>query len=484
MPGVTRGEAGGREARCLCVQRGFFLLPRTSRRLSTPRRSHCATETCPCAGWVSIPSWEQRVRSARVGRGGAGAVRVPGGSCTSGVQCMAQLAAGTPRLPRAVRQKGRARGHKGTPTGTGEYVSFCDVLPRRGQRAAGRSAVRVPCSGRCGFAVAGRWSGALAAARRSAEQAHATRRADGTRVRTACMPLGRVGVRRRVGHVQLRGPCVCGHGVGGVARRKSARHTRAVAALRSRLVPHAASVGNHCVCATQPGAGCGVCSSRGRGWERGAGEKGARTRRDVGGGGPPHVQRRVRATAGLEEGAPWSQRDARRSATASLAGGGITSGRKIAQLVFQSREAGRGAGGVRLDRGPSPSCGRVCRTPHTPGQKREKGGRPKGTDSRGGAPDARPKPTLFKTTRCAQSPRRRACYKVFRLRLPGGQRLAVGRVWALERALRRRPPPSRCAGARERRGTACADHLPDIFPPFPVNGYSSGRESGSLAGIV
>ena len=79
MPGVARGEAGGRKTRCLCVQRGFFLPPRTSRRLSTPRRSHCATETCPCAGWVSIPSWEQRVRSARVGRGGAGAVRVPGG---------------------------------------------------------------------------------------------------------------------------------------------------------------------------------------------------------------------------------------------------------------------------------------------------------------------------------------------------------------------------------------------------------------------
>ena len=33
MPGVTRGEAGGRAARCLCVQRGF-LLPRTSHSLS------------------------------------------------------------------------------------------------------------------------------------------------------------------------------------------------------------------------------------------------------------------------------------------------------------------------------------------------------------------------------------------------------------------------------------------------------------------
>ena len=300
--GVTRGEAGGRAARCLCVQRGFFLLPRTSRRLSTPRRSHCATETCPCAGWVSIPSWEQRVRSARVGRGGAGAVRVPGGSCTSGVQCMAQLAAGTPRLPRAVRQKGRARGHKGTPTGTGEYVSFCDVLPRRGQRAAGRSAVRVPCSGRCGFAVAGRWSGALAAERRSAEQAHATRRADGTRVRTARMPLGRLGVRRRVWAM-----CSCEAVCVWAWRRMSRGEERAPHACRcgrgSRLVPPATSAGQPtvcvCVCATQPCALCGVCSSRGRGWERGVrGEKGARTRRDVGGGGPPHP--RVRAFAGLE----------------------------------------------------------------------------------------------------------------------------------------------------------------------------------------
>ena len=41
----------------------------------------------------------------------------------------------------------------------------CDLLPRRGQRAAGCSAVRVPCSGRCSFAVAGRWTSALAAER-------------------------------------------------------------------------------------------------------------------------------------------------------------------------------------------------------------------------------------------------------------------------------------------------------------------------------
>ena len=48
------------------------------------------------------------------------------------------------------------------------------------------------------------------------------------------------------------------------------------------------------------------------------------------------------------------------------------------------------------------------------------------------------------------------------------------------RALRRRPLPSRCAGARERRGTACTDFLPANSSTFPVKGCSSGRESGSL----
>ena len=77
---------------------------------------------------------------------------------------------------------------------------------------------------------------------------------------------------------------------------------------------------------------------------------------------------------------------------------------------------------------------REARLPHASRawSKREKGGRPKGTDSRGGAPDARPKKTtLFKTTRRAQSPRRRACCKVFRLRRRGGR--WVGEMGALER---------------------------------------------------
>ena len=56
------------------------------------------------------------------------------------------------------------------------------------------------------------------------------------------------------------------------------------------------------------------------------------------------------------------------------------------------------------------------------------------------------------------------------------------------RALKRAATPSagsRAApGARERRGAACADLLPADSSPFPVKDCSSGRESGSLAGIV
>ena len=46
--------------------------------------------------------------------------------------------------------------------------------------------------------------------------------------------------------------------------------------------------------------------------------------------------------------------------------------------------------------------------------------------------------------------------------------------------MRRRPPPSCCADARERRGAACADLLPADSSSLPVKGCSSGRESGSL----
>ena len=58
----------------------------------------------------------------------------------------------------------------------------------------------------------------------------------------------------------------------GVARRKNACHTRAVAVVEAASPPPRARGNPLCVCATQPGALCGVCSSRGRarsgGWER------------------------------------------------------------------------------------------------------------------------------------------------------------------------------------------------------------------------
>ena len=139
---------------------------------------------------------------------------------------------------------------------------------------------------------------------------------------------------------------------------------------------------------------------------------------------------------------------------------------------------------MRLDRGARvPREARLPRGARAPGQKEKKAAaRRAPTAEEAHRMHARNTlPTLFKTTRRPQSPRRRACCKVFRLRRRGGR--WVGGKWgeALERALRRRPPALPAApGARERRGAACADLLPDTFPPFPVNGCRSGRESGSL----
>ena len=101
---------------------------------------------------------------------------------------------------------------------------------------------------------------------------------------------------------------------------------------------------------------------------------------------------------------------------------------------------------MRLDGGPESLVrARLPRGARAPGQKKEeKGGRPKGHRQprrRTGCTSETALPTLFKTTRRPQSPRRRACCKVFRLRRRGGR--WVGGKWgeALERALRRRPPP-------------------------------------------
>ena len=57
----------------------------------------------------------------------------------------------------------------------------------------------------------------------------------------------------------------------------------------------------------------------------------------------------------------------------------------------------------------------------------------------------------------------------------------MGRVWGAGG----RCDVDRChlaaPGARERRGAACSDLLPDTFSPLPVNGCRSGREFGRVA---
>ena len=115
--------------------------------------------------------------------------------------------------------------------------------------------------------------------------------------------------------------------------------------------------------------------------------------------------------------------------------------------------------------------------------KKKKGGRPKGTDSRGGAPDARPKTHALQKRHAA--PRARAGGHAARSSDCGGE--AGGglggngeRRWSGRCDVDRRLPAA--PGARERRGAACADLLPDTFPPLPVNGCRFGREPASLAG--
>ena len=134
-------------------------------------------------------------------------------------------------------------------------------------------------------------------------------------------------------------------------------------------------------------------------------------------------------------------------------GGALPADEKSSNKVFQSQaQRGRPGGEPEACVSTGARVPREARLPHASRawSKREKGDRPKGTDSRGGAPDARRKPTLFKTTRRAQSPRRRACCKVFRLRRRGGR--WVGGKWgeALERrAATSTASTSRGAGARE-----------------------------------
>ena len=201
--------------------------------------------------------------------------------------------------------------------------------------------------------------------------------------RRACLS-GRLGVRRRVGHVQLRG-CVCVWAWrGGVARRK----------MRAASVPLRPSGAASCPPATSAGQPT-VCV-----WRTLRGVQLARQGLGAGRGreGSPHATRRgrrwttasscacVRRAGGVS--APWSQRDARRrSATASLRTGALPADENQATgLPEPSRRSRRHASRPGLE-----SLGkRVYRAARARPVKK-KGGRPKGTDGRGGAPDARPK---------------------------------------------------------------------------------------------
>ena len=105
-------------------------------------------------------------------------------------------------------------------------------------------------------------------------------------------------------------------------------------------------------------------------------------------------------------------------------------------------DASRRGGGESLVR-------RVCRAPRAPGQLKKRQiewppERHRQPRRRTGCTPEKALPTLFKR-HAAPSTRRRACYEVFRLRRRGGRWVGeMGR--ALERALRRRPLPSRGAG--------------------------------------
>ena len=147
-----------------------------------------------------------------------------------------------------------------------------------------------------------------------------------------------------------------------------------------------------CVCATQPGALCGGCSSRGRagsgGWERREPARAARAVPSASASSCVCVR-----SPGWRRARLGAKRDASSQRNRKFCGrGALPADEKNAQLVFQS-QARRSRGTCVSLGGPEPLV--RARLPHAsraPGQKKEKkGGRPKGTDSRGGAPDARPK---------------------------------------------------------------------------------------------
>ena len=156
---------------------------------------------------------------------------------------------------------------------------------------------------------------------------------------------------------------------------------------------------------------------------------------------PPHPRVCACDRRGLDGGAPWSQRDAHRSATASLRMGGYQRIKKPATGFPEPSPTG----GRARSRGTCVSTG--ARVPRA-GASAARRTRPVKKEKKAAARRA---PTAgeahrmhagnssshaLQKTCCAQSTRRRACYKVFRLRRRGG-RWVGGTGRALERAPRR-----------------------------------------------
>ena len=460
----ARGSGWGRPDACVC--RGLCT-PRTSRRLSTPRRSHCATETCPCAGWVSIPrgssacvppSW------ARWRRCGA----CPWRSCTSGVQCMAQLAAML--QPEGGAAKGRARGHKGTPTGTG--APACDLLPRRGQRAAGRS-VQCECCGVGG--AASPWLDAGRVHWRLQGECRA-----GTRNETRGMGArpDRVHAAREGGWWRGAGWATCsceGRCVWAwQGCREAEKRTPPRAVVASGCSSPTPRAGNPCVCATQPGAGCGVCTARQGLGAGGAGEK--EPPRDavleaVSAGCPsPSVCVRPpgwrRARLGAKE-------MRRRSPHRKFGGRGVTSGRKSSNWSSKAKPTKPEAcvsTGARV-----PREARLPRAARAPGQKKKRkkaAARRAPTAEEAHRMHARKNHALQKRH---AAPRARAGGHAARSSDCGGE--AGGGLGEMGRGAgeaRRDVDRLTSRGTRraERRGAAVPTSR-DTFPPFPVNGCRS-----------
>jgi hypothetical protein len=274
------------------------------------------------------------------------------------------------------------------------------------------------------------------------------------------------GVRCRVGHsgrarvsggwcAAQAGPCAAVRLCvwawrGGVAKAKSACRTRAVAAVEAASSPPPATSGaTHCVCVRHTARRTlrGVQLAR-QGLGAGCGREGSPHALRGQSLPPPHP--RVCACDRRAGGgrAPWSQRDASSQRNRKFADGGVTSGRKSSNWVSR---AGRPGGepeacvstGARIPR-EGASAQRAQRRTRPVKKKKKKGGRPKGTDSRGGAPDARPKTHALQNDTLRPEPAPAGMLQGLPI---AAERRAVG--WGNgERRWRGRAPLAGAAGAR------------------------------------